>query len=99
MRALDHPVHSGMWGGPVMDALTALTQILSRLVTPEGRIAIPNFEEGIEPLDEHEKNFLLSLPRDPIPKDVGAVAGLKAYGRRRFPPFTKKCGADRRWRS
>jgi len=91
VRALDHPVHSGMWGGPVMDALTALTQILSRLVTPDGRIAIPGFEEGIESPDEHEKKLLASLPfrEEQFRKELGSVSSLKLVGDQKLSVYEK----------
>ncbi|HYO85169.1 MAG TPA: M20/M25/M40 family metallo-hydrolase [Dermatophilaceae bacterium] len=41
VRALHHGVHSGMFGGPVPDAVTAMCRLLSRLHHPDGTVAVP----------------------------------------------------------
>lgn len=82
VRTLNHPVHSGMWGGPVMDALTALNRILARLTTPEGKVAIPGFYDGLEIPDAHEKALLSRLPfrEELFRKELGSVESLKFAG-------------------
>ncbi len=64
VRTLDHPVHSGIWGGAGVDALSVLTQILARLYAPDGKIAIPHFYDDILPLSEKEQANLKALPFD-----------------------------------
>ncbi len=83
LRCLDHPVHSGMWGGPVPDAITALTQLLAKLVDADGKILIPNFYEDVETLSEQEKSQLNNLPFDETQfrKELGSVKNLKWIGR------------------
>lgn len=41
VRTLSHSVHSGMFGGPLPDALTALAQLLTRLHDEKGDVAVP----------------------------------------------------------
>lgn len=41
LRTLDHAVHSGMFGGVVPDALTALCRLLATLHDDEGNVAVP----------------------------------------------------------
>lgn len=91
VRTLDHPVHSGMWGGPTPDALTALNKILSRLTSPDGRIAIPDFYEGIEPVEGLEKERLNALPFEPkkFLKEVGAVESLQCSGEQDFSVYER----------
>src|SRR5699024_11535074 len=36
----EHPVHSGLFGGPVLDAMTILSRIIASLHTPDGDVAI-----------------------------------------------------------
>jgi acetylornithine deacetylase/succinyl-diaminopimelate desuccinylase-like protein len=64
VRALDHPLHSGMWGGPVPDAATALARLLGRLVDEHGAIAIPGFYDDVPELEPGERERLASLPFD-----------------------------------
>jgi cysteinylglycine-S-conjugate dipeptidase len=46
VRTLDHAVHSGRYGGPVPDALTALCRLIATLHTPEGDVAVPGLHTG-----------------------------------------------------
>lgn len=52
IRTLDHAVHSGMYGGPIPDALTALARLLSALHDDHGRVAVPGLAAAeTDPLD------------------------------------------------
>ncbi|MGN6413881.1 dipeptidase [Flexivirga sp.] len=46
VRTLDHSVHSGMFGGPVPDALTALTRLLASLHDEKGDVAVAGLVSG-----------------------------------------------------
>lgn len=91
VRTLDHPVHSGMWGGPALDALSALNQILARLTGPEGKIAIPDFYEGVRPVTGVEKERLEALPFDEkkFLEQLGAVPSLRVSGEKDFSVYEK----------
>ena len=47
VRTLDHGVHSGMFGGAVPDALTALIRVLASLHDDEGNVAVQGLKEGV----------------------------------------------------
>ena len=64
VRALDHPLHSGMWGGAVPDAATALGALLGRLIDAEGRSRVVGLEDDAPPLSAEEKERLAALPFD-----------------------------------
>jgi len=79
VRALDHPVHSGMWGGPVLDAATALVRLLARLVDDRGRPCVPDLESDVPPISAAERARLAALPFDEsqFRADAGLLAGVK----------------------
>jgi acetylornithine deacetylase/succinyl-diaminopimelate desuccinylase-like protein len=72
VRTLDHAVHSGMYGGPFPDALTALSRILATLHDDEGNVAVEGLESSsTDPLD---------LTEEEIRDEAGAVEGLRTIG-------------------
>jgi acetylornithine deacetylase/succinyl-diaminopimelate desuccinylase-like protein len=49
VRTLDHSVHSGKYGGPVPDALTALCRLIATLHDPAGNAAVKGLHSGPPP--------------------------------------------------
>ncbi|HPG27839.1 MAG TPA: M20/M25/M40 family metallo-hydrolase, partial [Myxococcota bacterium] len=78
----DHPVHSGMWGGPVPDAASALARLLGRLFDARGEVAIPGFADGAAVLSAEARARLDALPFDAAAfrQDVGLVPGAALLG-------------------
>jgi cysteinylglycine-S-conjugate dipeptidase len=48
VRTLEHGLHSGLYGGPVPDALTALCRMLATLHDDRGDVAVPGLVRGTE---------------------------------------------------
>ena len=47
VTTLDHGVHSGMFGGAVPDALTALIRVLASLHDDDGNVTVAGLKEGV----------------------------------------------------
>jgi acetylornithine deacetylase/succinyl-diaminopimelate desuccinylase-like protein len=77
VRTLRHGVHSGMYGGPAPDALTALCRMLASLHDERGVVAVPGLTRGsagyggADPLDLTEEQF-----RD----EAGMLDGVRLTG-------------------
>ena len=64
MRSLDKTIHSGLWGGPLVDPAIGLSKVLAQLVDDSGQINIPEIKEMIPKLSEQDRIKLESLPFD-----------------------------------
>jgi acetylornithine deacetylase/succinyl-diaminopimelate desuccinylase-like protein len=82
VRALDHPVHSGMWGGVLPDAATALVALLARLVSADGEIAVPGLCDDVPPVPAGTAARLARLPFDErgFREEGGLLAGGRLTG-------------------
>jgi len=54
VAVLDHGVHSGMFGGPVLDAVTVLARLLATLHDDVGDVAVPGLVHAPDPLVDYE---------------------------------------------
>src|SRR5215469_17036371 len=72
VRTLRHGVHSGAYGGPVPDALTALCRLLATLHDERGDVAVAGLARGhTEPLD---------LTEERLRADAGLLDGVHLIG-------------------
>lgn len=72
VRTLDHGVHSGLYGGPLPDALTVLARLLATLHDERGGVAIPDLvSEDSDPLD---------LTEEELRGQAGALPGVELTG-------------------
>jgi len=76
-------LHSGTFGGSVMNPAIALSKILSSLIDDKGRVQVPGFYDDVSELSAKEKGLLAQLPfdenryREQI--GVAALAGEAGY--------------------
>ncbi|HEX4655843.1 MAG TPA: dipeptidase [Streptosporangiaceae bacterium] len=72
VRALEHGVHSGLYGGPVPDALTALCRLLATLHDEQGDVAVAGLARGAaDPLD---------LTEAQLRADAAVLDGVRLIG-------------------
>jgi cysteinylglycine-S-conjugate dipeptidase len=72
VRALRHGVHSGLYGGPVPDALTALCRLLATLHDERGDVAVPGLVHGTADPGE--------LSEEQLRADSGLLDGVRLIG-------------------
>lgn len=89
VRALDHPLHSGMWGGAVRDAATALAILLGRMFGPDGEVVIPGFDDDVPVSTTAQLAEIRSLPFDEsaFRADAGLVAGARLAANDRYSAY------------
>ena len=64
VRALEQPVHSGMWGGPIPDALTGLIKALATLIDDRGAPAVPGLYDDVRAPSAQERARFAALDAD-----------------------------------
>lgn len=72
VRTLDHAVHSGMYGGPVPDALTALCRLIATLHDTDGNVAVGD--------RAHAPAAALDLTEDELRAQAGVLPGVEMIG-------------------
>jgi acetylornithine deacetylase/succinyl-diaminopimelate desuccinylase-like protein len=72
LRTLDHAVHSGMWGGVVPDAVTAMVRLLATLHDDKGNVAVEGLHAG--PAAD------VDYPLDRVRAESGLADGVELIG-------------------
>ena len=61
VRSADHPLHSGMWGGPLVDPVQALAKMIASVTDKDGRMVVPGIYGKVRKLSKAEEKSLKSL--------------------------------------
>ena len=72
VQMLERPAHSGVFGGPLGDALTALCRLMATLHDDKGRVAIPGLV--------HNTSQAPDLDEDTFRADAAALDGVELIG-------------------
>ncbi|MDO5628620.1 MAG: dipeptidase [Mobilicoccus sp.] len=72
LATLDHGLHSGLFGGPVPDAITAMCRLLATLHSDAGDVAV----EGLLGTDDTDVDY----PEDQLRADSGILEGVDLIG-------------------
>lgn len=82
VKVMDHPLHSGQWGGPGPDPVIALSKMIAALVDKDGKIAIPGIYDGIRPLTKTEEASLktLNYTDDEFRRQAELLPGVQILG-------------------
>jgi acetylornithine deacetylase/succinyl-diaminopimelate desuccinylase-like protein len=76
-------LHSGMYGGAVVNPATALARIVASFHDADGRVAIPGFYDTVRPFPDHVRAGMRELPFDEADfmrhLDVSAIGGEPGY--------------------
>lgn len=82
VRGLDHALHSGMYGGPVPDAVTGLVKLLAGLTDASGALAIPGFADDARRPTAEERARLDALDFDTATfrDEAGLLDGVALVG-------------------
>ncbi|MFC5280478.1 dipeptidase [Arcanobacterium canis] len=72
LEVLDHSLHSGMYGGPILDAVTLMARLISTLHDDEGNVAVDNLvQEDLATVD---------YPEEDLRQDSGILDGVQFVG-------------------
>jgi acetylornithine deacetylase/succinyl-diaminopimelate desuccinylase-like protein len=89
LRGPSRDLHSGIFGGAVDNPAMALSQLLAKLRDKNGRVAIPDFYDGVAPLSAYERNQFKRLPI--TDRELQKMLGVKQlFGERGFTPMEQR---------
>ena len=98
VRTSETDLHSGVYGGIVLNPITVLSEMLAGLHDQDGRVTVPGFYDRVLELSTEERQELAQVPFDELSflKAVGATpsgeAGYTLMERRSTRPTLDICG-------
>ena len=83
LKALSTDVHSGIYGGNVMNPAVVLAQLIAKMKDEQGRVLIPGFYDQVRKIEKEEMEILDQYPftAEDVMKETGAkvVSGEKGF--------------------
>jgi acetylornithine deacetylase/succinyl-diaminopimelate desuccinylase-like protein len=77
-------LHSGIYGGAVMNPATALSRLLATLHDADGHIAIPGFYDKVQPLQNWEREAWSKIPVEADAEVLKETGAPQLFGEKGF---------------
>ena len=89
VKVLDHPVHSGMWGGPVPDPVQVLSALVADLRNKDGSLNIPGLYKDVAKTGKEQLKRIRKLPfsEKKFKKEGGLEKGVKLWGEKGYSVY------------
>lgn len=89
IQTMTKDLHSGLFGGIALNAIEVLTRILAEMKDTDGHILIPDFYDGIMPINECERQQLGQIEYDEV--EIAKGLGMaKLYGECEYSALERK---------
>jgi len=91
VQALERPVHSGMWGGPVPDPVQVLCRLVADLQGKDGSLNVPGLYRKVARPAKKQLARIRKLPFDEakFKREAGMMRGMKLAGEKGFSVYEK----------
>jgi acetylornithine deacetylase/succinyl-diaminopimelate desuccinylase-like protein len=91
VQALDHPIHSGMWGGPVPDPVQILCRMIADLQAKDGSINVPGLYKKVAKSSAKQIGRIRKLPfgEAKFKREAGMMKGMKLAGEAKYSVYER----------
>jgi acetylornithine deacetylase/succinyl-diaminopimelate desuccinylase-like protein len=91
VQCLDHPIHSGMWGGPIPDPVQVLCRLIADLQAKDGSLNVPGLYRKVAKTTPKERARIRKLPfsEATFKRQAGLQKGAKLAGETRYSVYER----------
>jgi len=91
VQCLDHPIHSGMWGGPVPDPVQILCRLVAGLTKDDGSLDVPGLYSMVAKPSKKQLGRIRALPfsEAKFKKEASMMPGMKLTGEKGYSVYEK----------
>jgi acetylornithine deacetylase/succinyl-diaminopimelate desuccinylase-like protein len=89
VQCLDHPLHSGQWGGPIPDPVQVLSRLIASLRRKDGSLDVPGLYDDVARPGKKQRKRIRKLPfsEKKFRQEGGLVKGLKLAGEKGYSVY------------
>jgi len=91
VQCLEHPIHSGMWGGPVPDPVQILCKLIAGLTKDDGSLDIPGLYKMVAKPSKKQLGRIRTLPFEEakFKKEASMMKGMTLAGEKGYSVYEK----------
>ncbi len=91
VHCLEHPIHSGMWGGPVPDPVQILCTLIAGLTKEDGALDIPGLYKMVAKPSKKQLGRIRALPWNEakFKREASMMPGMKLAGEKGYSAYEK----------